>query len=935
MSQVRMEDSTNKVEPPSDWFISLNDLRSSQSTYFTLTQLLTSSEGKKDSKALVSGGVVLGRKSSTAAPKDGRFDSPIISRAHAQLTLTPNGHVYVTDLGSMHGSSISSATRLTVPLTTHSPVQVINGDTILLGKTVTSNGTNYDPLRLTVIFRHHEFGKGSTTHGGRKSTGRIKPELAQSRFAGVNDESKMRKLIANLKPNKPNHAEIRIASAAIIAAMAQDRADLSTYLPSTSHESPLIQSPNGNDDNIDFNADDSVEFTFEIKGSQLRSGPGLSQESAIEVQSLRSQSPISVRSDTNDSDQENTVPQAIHRFNTYKIPPSILYISEEEDRDSLPRGSSDFDQHEADDDSMTDYEDHEDVAENQGEEADIFPEKISTLPGVPFEDDHNQSRYDDDSEIDNESENGEPEVLGVREDDVQHQTPLHSTPAKSPASRPVDDNESISPDYRSNSPINVPIIKSPLDRDDIIKEYDEDDVSRHSPPSSPNYRAWYSYSSDEEGDIQDPALLLMGGTLDIINTPFVQSQTASLPSPVSHALSPTNATRVVVTAPKTQEQMQGEDEEDRCSNSHEDQEEEHEEEDFNEDQSIVEDDENYSEEEEEDKGIQMEGYPDDGSSAAYDESNYDEDESDRMDYSEDGRSSVFDSDGGQSYDEENEFDDEEEEEDDGEEEEEGDDDDDEDGGSEGEEESERSEIEDEDGEEEEEEAMSPIVNIAGSPHHPQVEVSANVDTNNQLPQVGKMESPEIAQKSNQPAQGAEHHELAFDETDLSKEVKEEMLSQRNRQSSEAQDHLVPTNARDIDERIESNIGKDVDIETSSVDVVAGHEEGAAPTVSDGQLSIERPRTPSFSFSDASSEGPITPESTKKRPLPEDFTIVDHDHISERGTTTSTDLLVPTQARDDTRPIKKIRRIGSAIGYMALGAALGGAGTVYGLMQFAP
>ncbi|WVQ67178.1 uncharacterized protein L199_005373 [Kwoniella botswanensis] len=934
MSQVRMEDSTNKVEPPSDWFISLTDLRSSQITYLTLTQLLTSFEGKKDSKALINGGVVLGRKSSTAAPKDGRFDSPIISRAHAQLTLTPNGHVYVTDLGSMHGSSISSATQSTVPLTIHSPVQVIDGDTILLGKTVTSNGTNYDPLRLTVFFRHHEFGEGSTAHGGRKSIGKIKSELAQSKFAGVNDEPKLRKLIANLKPN---HAGTRIASAAIIAAMAQDRIDLPAYLPSSSQESPLIQSPDGDDDNIDFNADDSVEFTFEIKSSQVRSGPGLSPESAIEVQSLRSQSPISVRSDTNDSDQENTAPEVIHRSNTYKIPPSILYISEEEDHDSLPRGSSDFDQHEADDDSMTDYEDHEDVAEAQGEEADIFPEKISTLSGMPYEDDQ---RYDDDSELENESENGEPEVMGVREDVVQPQPPLHSAPAKSPAPRPVDNNESINPDYRFNSPINVPIITSPLGGDDSIEDYDKDDVSRHSPPSSPNYRAWYSYSSDEEGDIPDPDLL-MGGTLNIID--FAQSQAASLPSPVSPALTPMNATLVAVTAPKAQDQMQGEDEEDRYSDSQEDQEEEHEEEDFNEDQSMVENDENYSEEEAEDEGIQMEGYHHDGSSERYDDSNYDEDESERMDYSEDGRSSVYDSDGGQSYDEENEFYDEEEEEDDGEDEEEGDDDD-EDGGSEREEEFERSEIDDDDDEDEDEVEdedekgeVSPIVNNIGTPHRPQIEVSVNVDSDIQTSQLGKMEPLEIALENDQPAQEAEHHEHALDRTGLSKEVKEEMLSQHNQQSSVAQDRLasLPTSARDVDEEIESNIGKDVDIETSSVEVVAGSEEAAAPTVSDGQLPVERPRTPCFSFSDASSEGPITPESTKKRPLPEDFTIVDHDHISEGGTTTSTDMLVPLQVRDATRPTKKIRRIGSAIGYMALGAALGGAGTVYGLMQFAP
>ncbi|WVW85975.1 hypothetical protein I302_108013 [Kwoniella bestiolae CBS 10118] len=946
MAQMREEDRPGTVESPSDWFISLTESRTSKTTYFTLTQLLASNEGKKEPKALVNGGVILGRKSSTATVKDGQFDSPIISRAHAQLTITPNGHVYITDLVSMHGTSISTPTEITV--SPNSPVQVVNGDIILLGRRVYSNGEWYDPLKLTVGFRHHELGKGSGAENKRKQIGKIRSDFAIGKFAGIKDEAKLRKVIESILPPP---AERR--RKAMIMAMSMDNDAPIAYDGSGRiHTPPFIRAIH--QEIIDMNADDSVEFTHEhIHSSRFsnQAGMGLSQDSAIEIMSNRAESPISVRSDTNDSDQENTAPEMVNRSNTYRIPPSVLYLSEEEEDLSLPRGSSEeFDRDV--DDSMTDYEDDEVLPQGRPSFRSLSGKvpgssELYSDPGSPsgvFEDEH-------ESEVDLESDNGEPEVMGVREADNQPRA--LATPARSSTPRIQDDMGSINPDYHFNSPITIPIISLPLRRDDATDGFDEqeDEVSRHSPPSSPHYGAWYSYSSDDGEEIPEMSLdvNIPKPSSDVPSTlAAVPAQVNNRPSPLIHAEE----------GDQSNEPHHDDDEQDQLSDVHEHDDaesEEQDEEDFEEDQSMLEEEEQFSEGEGEDEGVEMD--EEHCSSEKYSESE-DEERSEIMEYSEDGRSSVYDSDGGHSYDEEEDFedekDDDEEEEEDGEDEGEDEEEEDEEDEREEEEEGEgsaeddgfawtRSEIlshafaEETDGYLDDEIESSRFKSI----NAPQLKGETAADTQVDSSQ-DKLNNQTSIEAYFEPAQAAPA--ISSVESDpsvtegITKEVKQEMMSQRNRQAAEK----VPDRDQDDDDSGDmssaANIVEDNEAQDTHV-TVNGDPESAyidnpepegemdpdlLPVVVSLASSETTKRASTPSMSDVSSEGPVTPETSKKRSLPEEFTIVDH------GVTSQEDLSNAPHP-STTRPTKRLRKIGTALGYMAVGAA----GAFVGLLKYAP
>lgn len=107
--------------------------------------------------------------------------SPILSRFHAHLTISPSGHVYITDLRSLHGTSIISAKEpsSSVVLKPFSPVQLCDQDTIVLGKKVNASNKSYAPIKFTVSFRYPELGQGS--HDGER---KYLDELSQEDVVG-------------------------------------------------------------------------------------------------------------------------------------------------------------------------------------------------------------------------------------------------------------------------------------------------------------------------------------------------------------------------------------------------------------------------------------------------------------------------------------------------------------------------------------------------------------------------------------------------------------------------------------------------------------------------------------------------------------------------------------------------------------------------------
>lgn len=100
---------------------------------------------------------------------------------------------------------------------------------------------------------------------------------------------------------------------------------------------------------------------------------------------------------------------------------------------------------------------------------------------------------------------------------------------------------------------------------------------------------------------------------------------------------------------------------------------------------------------------------------------------------------------------------------------------------------------------------------------------------------------------------------------------------------------------------------------------------ALPDTSFGTETEQSPSTPvsvhGCASSDTSSPGPVTPPtSSRKRALPDGF-----NEVAEAD---------ETVVMNQSRPIKKARRLASTLGLVVLGAALGSVGTIAGLMQIA-
>ncbi|KAK4689350.1 hypothetical protein P7C73_g764, partial [Tremellales sp. Uapishka_1] len=134
---------------------------------FTLNQLVVNPnpEVGRPVSTLCNGGVVLGRKNETAPANsegsDGNYPTPIVSRTHCQLTVTRNGHVFITDVGSLHGTSVVPFDKTPdIVLGSSSSIRLLDGDMIVLGRSVHAKETRFEPVKLRVQFRYAAFGEG-------------------------------------------------------------------------------------------------------------------------------------------------------------------------------------------------------------------------------------------------------------------------------------------------------------------------------------------------------------------------------------------------------------------------------------------------------------------------------------------------------------------------------------------------------------------------------------------------------------------------------------------------------------------------------------------------------------------------------------------------------------------------------------------------------
>ncbi|WRT70392.1 uncharacterized protein IL334_007390 [Kwoniella shivajii] len=981
-----------EVAPPSDWFLSLILSTTSEITYFTLPALLATT--RKESKALVGGGIILGRKSSVSIGKEGRFESPIISRSHAQLNITPNGHVYITDLASMHKTNLKPAFASDqIPLDPFSPIQLLEGDTIELGKRLLADEVWYDPIQLKVKFRYPELGKGSTQNGERKKIGKIKSDVAQGKFLSTNEEDRLRRIVKDTQTYRyENTNEIKIATSTLLNYDNQTPfntvTNMSDNLSSQTQRDVvdfalLDQNPNITDDHdttSSYNTThNEIISRLVFKPTQPRGqsqtqsqtqshGQGLSKYSPINIVSPRPRSPISIQSDSEhgDSDQENTAPEVIHKRNTYGVPASVLYISEEEQ--SLPRGSSeDMD---LDNDSVTDYEDSEG-----------------------------------------------PEIMGVREADVQIKPLAVKSGSPSPISVSADEPVQplfcpyiMSPGFAALepgsilpwSPITSRIPKVIVPNPAMASEDPARTLVIPEEEESALYGAWYSYSSEDEEDVpRAESIGLPYSTREL--SPYyspvspVLSQAARSPSPTPAASlfsgtrdnfsdtlwkvndndntmgnnQPIGETRLVIEPEELCEEVSGDIVQDE------------EEEDPSEEEEDQDNNERYDEEAElEGEELEGEDSEDDGASSvtpdnhthhAYYHEDDNENESDEEDkYSRESSMEISE----QEYDSEEENDSENvsgsersyNEEEDAEESElsEMDEDQDEDEDEDEDEDIDQDEEEDdeEDNEDvvdadEEEDRRAPVPSIQFGPRAQSSEAEKNFPF-----LISSATEQKVAREQTGLTMDAiiDHSSLPLDDLSSSGPVANETSIHEAIPESIDQS-VVPVSHEDPSRAVDSETCRDAandkevinekeavnevgnmnesSLETKSREIEA--EDQAAPAVTSMRTTpglpvkdvntstddlIARPRTPSIS--EVSSEGPITPPSAKKRSLPEEFTIINSDQSDHHNDIAA--MTSPGNGPTADRPIKRLRRVGSTIGLIALGAALGSVGTIAGLMQ---
>lgn len=80
------------------------------------------------------------------------FSSRVLSRSHVNLYIDTHGAVWATDLNSLHGTAVERNSR-SIKLTAYEPYRLLENDTLIFGKTVTSrDGVIHAPLRVKVHY---------------------------------------------------------------------------------------------------------------------------------------------------------------------------------------------------------------------------------------------------------------------------------------------------------------------------------------------------------------------------------------------------------------------------------------------------------------------------------------------------------------------------------------------------------------------------------------------------------------------------------------------------------------------------------------------------------------------------------------------------------------------------------------------------------------
>ncbi|WWD19492.1 hypothetical protein CI109_103953 [Kwoniella shandongensis] len=856
--------------PPDDWFIRLestSNVKTFDDKYYSLEELYAQpvwrSEGKSKSAGLVPGGVILGRKSSSAHALQitrGEFECPIISRSHAQLTITPNGHVYVTDLGSLHGTSINSSSII---LKAESPVQVLHNDQISLGKDVKSAATNYTPITVRVIFRYPELGSGSTSFGGRKSIGKLKPDSALGKFASKSNEPTIRRFIQ--KTSSWKYEE-----------------DLKNV--------------------IDLSQDDKSEL-------------GVDDRHAIHIDDddVESNAAEGYRSDTSemykplDGKCEEFYPST-PKMNRVGIPRSVLYDSED-DADEYPRGSSEEVQ--PDDDSMTDYDDDDEGPEILSTRENIgAPVNKNNFFDTPANRAGSEPLEDDESQDDNGATLADVAALNAA-DFIEGDSELGQPDDQSPG-------EDLECDHPDNE-------TAPLPQNDSLDD---------------GLGVWYSYH-DENDDISRPASQAQA-------TPARERSASPFYSPASPTSLPLGGTPLkgylspVVGTPDEARDDDGERNHDMANvevhgyYSVEEQEEEGELSEEDEDMIDEEDHEDDMDEEEDDEDDEMDEEEDQIESEEGDEeSDQEDEEEDDQDQRDDeaevsGANENLEPTSGVTQTTDDGF---------------------------------------EDAIEALEEAenilravialQSPIITAAkaepvspivaqpaqssssppADPSSKEVNLAAAADARS--PRTDQMSlddrEPEPSQTDDAQVK-AEVSTLTTVREDTNIAVPDLPTERPNETSlplTFTQDNsrsVTASRSLAVFEDTDSMFAIDDEDSNWSVQpqasssVVGSGDQNATDALAPASPA-DSTHSQAESLSDASSVGPVTPPSTRKRSLPEEF-------VTATESTPDSSIAQDEPKVDDSRPIKRARGFGSAIGLVAFGVALGSMGTIAGLMQIA-
>jgi hypothetical protein len=307
------------------------------------------------------------------------FACSVTSRHHAQLNITSNAHVYITDLNSLHHTHIVPPASLStylvkdandqskshdypseIRLSPWTPVQLCHLDTIVLGKMVVNERSQHKPIKLKVTFRYPELGEARP--GGRKRLSRKTREQAETTFAHETGLLAVKNAIMALTAKSQSQSQMRedwvgqsthqfeVSTASTERTRVVHPAGEATQTQSLKFKLETIVKSETTQSQKVIEADkshDSAKPTTSASQSIPRySGPSRGVDFEW-LANLRSDKVI-VASSSDDSIGSENVPVAAdlsdspRHSRSYGVPLSVLYSSE--DDDDLPRRTQPADQ---------------------------------------------------------------------------------------------------------------------------------------------------------------------------------------------------------------------------------------------------------------------------------------------------------------------------------------------------------------------------------------------------------------------------------------------------------------------------------------------------------------------------------------------------------------------------------------------------------------